>query len=129
MSERSPRSRSYPDQVVISAILGHRAGYSQRVISSHIDVPRTTVRSWIYKMASRKPGNKFPFSIEPFRHDHYWVIESPNGPMSEGVCKVCFEGRQFHNSDETNAYTWARRKRNASGGYTDSISSSNSISI
>jgi hypothetical protein len=29
---------------------------------------------------------------------HYWVIESPSGPTSEGWCKACGEVREFKNS-------------------------------
>jgi len=26
---------------------------------------------------------------------HYWIIESPKGPTSKGVCKFCGEEREF----------------------------------
>jgi len=29
---------------------------------------------------------------------HYWMIASPNGPVSEGVCKYCGESSEFKNS-------------------------------
>ena len=29
---------------------------------------------------------------------HHWVIESPNGPVSQGVCKLCGLGSEFRNS-------------------------------
>ena len=29
---------------------------------------------------------------------HYWNIESADGPMSRGVCKVCGEEKEFLNS-------------------------------
>lgn len=29
---------------------------------------------------------------------HFWVIESPSGPISGGVCKNCGEAREFRNS-------------------------------
>ena len=28
---------------------------------------------------------------------HYWVIESPHGPTSIGVCKFCGEEKEFKN--------------------------------
>jgi len=28
---------------------------------------------------------------------HYWVIEPANGPLSQGVCQVCLEVKQFKN--------------------------------
>lgn len=30
--------------------------------------------------------------------NHYWVIESPNGPTSAGECRHCGESREFKNS-------------------------------
>ena len=30
--------------------------------------------------------------------NHYWMIESPNGPTSSGECKICGEVRTFKNS-------------------------------
>lgn len=29
---------------------------------------------------------------------HYWVIETPNGSNSRGICKFCKEERLFNNS-------------------------------
>lgn len=29
---------------------------------------------------------------------HHWMIASPNGPVSEGVCKLCGERSEFRNS-------------------------------
>lgn len=29
---------------------------------------------------------------------HFWRIESPRGPLSRGVCKLCGEEREFRNS-------------------------------
>jgi hypothetical protein len=29
---------------------------------------------------------------------HHWVIESPHGATSHGICKICGEGREFQNS-------------------------------
>ena len=28
---------------------------------------------------------------------HYWIIESPNGPTSRSVCKLCGVEKEFHN--------------------------------
>lgn len=43
---------------------------------------------------------------------HKWVIASPNGPTSKGICKTCKDTRDFPNSTEQ-AIAWvttARRK-------------------
>jgi hypothetical protein len=29
---------------------------------------------------------------------HHWVIEAPNGPTSNGICKICGEHSEFRNS-------------------------------
>lgn len=30
-------------------------------------------------------------------HFHRWRIDEPNGPVSEGVCKICGVTKQFRN--------------------------------
>ncbi len=30
-------------------------------------------------------------------HQHHWIIETANGPRSEGVCKSCHAQRDFPN--------------------------------
>lgn len=30
-------------------------------------------------------------------HSHHWIIETANGPNSEGVCKFCHAHRDFPN--------------------------------
>ena len=32
---------------------------------------------------------------------HHWIIETPDGPVSTGRCRLCGEERQFSNSLET----------------------------
>ncbi len=37
---------------------------------------------------------------EPIVRDkcrHYWIIESPKGATSMGVCRFCHEGKEFDN--------------------------------
>jgi len=29
---------------------------------------------------------------------HYWLIDSPNGATSQGICKFCGEEKDFYNS-------------------------------
>jgi hypothetical protein len=29
---------------------------------------------------------------------HFWLIDTPNGPTSQGVCKLCGERGEFRNS-------------------------------
>ena len=37
---------------------------------------------------------------------HRWVIESPNGETSHGICRVCGAEKEFPNSAED--YLWER---------------------
>ena len=39
--------------------------------------------------------------------EHFWIIESPNGPTSRGECRVCGEARDFVNYLESSAWTSA----------------------
>lgn len=36
-------------------------------------------------------------NIVPVDHAHRWIIETPNGPESRGVCKVCKVEKAFRN--------------------------------
>ena len=36
---------------------------------------------------------------------HHWIIETPDGPLSKGVCRLCGEERDFNNSTD-DKYTW-----------------------
>jgi hypothetical protein len=43
-----------------------------------------------------------PSATEIVRQDvpaclHHWIIEPPNGPLSQGICQVCQEVREFKN--------------------------------
>jgi hypothetical protein len=35
---------------------------------------------------------------------HHWVIESPSGPASRGLCKLCGAEREFRNYLENSPY-------------------------
>ena len=35
---------------------------------------------------------------------HHWVIEPPNGAVSQGSCKVCGEKQEFRNSFEYSSW-------------------------
>ncbi len=37
---------------------------------------------------------------------HYWLIEPPTGPTSDGVCRLCGEKRAFDNSQSATARPW-----------------------
>ena len=44
---------------------------------------------------------------------HYWVIEQPNGPTSNGKCKVCGSIREFKNSIQGSGWDRDGRRRRA----------------
>ncbi len=44
---------------------------------------------------------------------HYWVIEQPNGPTSNGRCKVCGTVREFKNSIQGSGWDRDGRRRRA----------------
>jgi hypothetical protein len=85
------RSRSYSDRIVMSAILGHKAGHTHREISDMIGVPRTTIRDWISGYYSDR------ITLDEELHAHVWVIEPPTGPSSIGTCSICLEKMEFPN--------------------------------
>jgi len=39
---------------------------------------------------------------------HYWVIETPEGPISKGVCKVCGEVKEFDSFGPDSVSRWDR---------------------
>jgi hypothetical protein len=40
-------------------------------------------------------------------HEHHWLIEAPNGPVSAGKCKLCGKRRKFPNSSEDSIWDGA----------------------
>ena len=42
---------------------------------------------------------------------HHWVIDSPNGPVSKGVCRICGEEREFQNSIEGSSFGTVYKER------------------
>tara|TARA_Y100000588_G_scaffold332734_1_gene371148 strand:- start:63 stop:317 length:255 start_codon:yes stop_codon:yes gene_type:complete len=49
---------------------------------------------------------------------HHWVIEPPNGAVSQGHCKACGESKEFRNSFEYSSWYGNKspEKKNAAGG-------------
>ena len=100
------RSRSYPTDTIDSVLLGYMAGYSQRNISTITDIPRTTVREWIYDLKKgriAKPGKS--------EHAHYSVIECSVEEIVEGICKICFQTKEFLNRIEEKNPWMTREER------------------
>ena len=36
--------------------------------------------------------------------EHFWQIDAPNGPISEGTCTKCKQTREFQNSIQTSGW-------------------------
>jgi hypothetical protein len=43
---------------------------------------------------------------------HHWIIDTPSGPLSNGVCKHCGEAREFRNGfpEDNGARAWRATK-------------------
>lgn len=59
---------------------------------------------------SVKTGGKKAKQINPKDCTHHWIIDSPNGPQSNGSCKVCGAEREFMNYLESSAWSSGEAK-------------------
>ncbi len=62
-------------------------------------------------------GDQAVLNIDPSEGDpcaHHWLIESPDGETSRGVCRICGASRQFANYNQRQTISPARRA--ATGG-------------
>jgi hypothetical protein len=99
------RSYSYSRESISSAVSGYRAGYPQRAISQIIGIPRSTLRTWL----TRYRDGRIVY-VDPGEHAHYWVLPPPDGPVTPGICKICFTSRDFHNSNGNEVGYYGRKK-------------------
>ena len=60
-------------------------------------------------MAVKTDGKKS--KMDPKDCTHHWVIDSPNGPQSQGSCKVCGAEREFMNYLESSAWSSGEDKK------------------
>ena len=74
-------------------------GLTIRELALEIDVPLKTAQEWVYRGVAPSAWNAYRLnSFISATCAHHWVIESANGPLSEGVCQRCGERREFKNS-------------------------------
>ena len=92
------RSHSYPTGTIARALLRYRAGSSQREISEIMEIPRSTIRGWLSSFDSGRIGSRVG------DHSHIWIIDSPNGAFSTGICSICFNAKDFPNYGRNNTY-------------------------
>ena len=74
-------------------------GLTVRDFALGLDVPLKTAQDWVYRGVVPSTGNQGKLTEYVRTHcAHYWVIASPNGPMSKGTCQRCGYLRDFQNS-------------------------------
>ena len=85
-------------------------GLSVRELALGLEIPLATVEDWVYRgTAPSAPNMTKLAAFISGECNHHWVIEAANGPVSEGVCQRCGEGRDFRNSADT-VTPWMNRK-------------------
>ena len=86
-------------------------GLSAKALAEMLDVPLGTVEDWVYRGAVPKADNLDTLNNFVAAYcAHHWVIDRPNGPMSEGICQRCDEKREFTNSMKPiNIWTMSHR--------------------
>ena len=76
-------------------------GLTVRGFALDLDVPLKTAQDWVYRGVAPSTENQGKLTEYLHAHcAHYWVIDVPNGPISEGVCQRCGHVRGFNNSAE-----------------------------
>lgn len=74
-------------------------GLSVRELAEQLDAPQKTVEDWVYRGVVPSPANLERLT-DFINCAHHWVIDSANGPLSQGRCQRCGETREFRNSSE-----------------------------
>ena len=77
----------------MTIINGHRNGIVTNEIARLTGYARSTCQRWV----NRYKNKEIEF-LEIPEHAHHFIIDSPNGPISKGVCKYCLEIRDHYNS-------------------------------
>ncbi len=88
-------------------------GLSVRELASELEVPLKTVQDWVYRGVVPSPANQEKLD-EVVSCTHHWIIETPDGPVSIGRCKLCRKVREFTNSVETSG-GWTNRGQTTGG--------------
>ena len=90
----------------------HDQGLTVRELARELELPLATVEDWVYERGGPSPGNAD--RLNDFIANncaHHWVIDRPNGPMSDGECQRCCERREFTNSAEVASMRWLTTQR------------------
>jgi hypothetical protein len=81
-------------------LLLQQQGLSVRQLALELEVPLKTVQDWVYRGVVPSPSNQAKLD-EVVPCAHHWIIETPDGPVSTGRCRLCGEEREFSNSVDT----------------------------
>ncbi len=74
-------------------------GLTVRELALELEVPLRTAEEWVYRDVVPRAENRERLTDYVISHcAHYWIIDVPNGPLSEGVCQRCGEKKAFSNS-------------------------------
>ncbi len=74
-------------------------GLPVRDFAVQLEVPLRTVENWVYSGVAPSEENRVRLADYIILNcTHYWNIETPQGPTSEGVCQRCGNRRDFMNS-------------------------------
>ena len=85
-------------------------GLTVRELAVQLEAPLKTVEDWVYRGVVPSLENRDRL-VEFIKTEckHHWLIETPNGPVSEGVCQRCGEKRGFMNSGASTPWVITRR--------------------
>ena len=89
-------------------LLLQQQGWSVRQLAAELEVPLKSVQDWVYRGVVPSPANQAKLD-EVVVCTHHWVIETPDGPVSMGRCRLCGEEREINNSVGFTASIWATR--------------------
>ena len=91
-------------------------GLTVRELALQLDVPLKTAEEWAYRGVAPRTETQDRLRDYIVSHcAHHWVIDRPDGPLSEGVCQRCDERREFSNSGEPANAWFAANKTTWSG--------------
>ena len=81
-------------------LLLQQQGLSVRQLAAELEVPLKTVQDWIYRDVVPSPANQEKLD-GVVACMHHWIIQTPDGPVSKGRCRLCRAEREFSNSVDT----------------------------
>ena len=73
-------------------------GLTVRQLAVELEVPLKTAQDWVYRDVVPSAANQARLDDYILATcSHHWVIASPEGPTSEGVCRRCGHQKKFMN--------------------------------